>query len=210
MCRFPIVIAGVRTPELVESSFKAFGREQILGFVDDDFQTLPKAMFGLPVLGPWNWIVDKKIRVINSVAKDSMRRKIAFEKLLGYGAIFAEFPHLDLSEREIGVGSAILDHAFLSTNIKVEKNVFLHNYSYVGHDCIIGSHSIVSVGATLLGKVKVSQECFIGARSTIIQGVSIGTNSVIASGSVVYSDVPANHLSIGNPATSHERSDIVK
>jgi len=209
MSRFPIVIAGVRTPELIESSLKAFGRKHVLGLVDDGFQTLPKVMFGLPVLGPWNWIADKKIRVVNSVAIDSKRRKMAFEKLLGYGAVFAEFPHADSSKRGIGVGTAILDHAFLSTNIRLEKNVFLHNYSYVGHDCTLGAHSIVSVGATLLGQVKVSRECFIGARSTIIQGVSIGANSVIASGAVVYSDVPANHICIGNPATSYERSDSV-
>ena len=210
MLRLPIVIAGVGTPELITSSLKAFGREQVLGLIDDSFETLPKVIFGIPVLGPWQWIANKQVLVINSVAKDSNKRKMAFEELLKYGAAFAEFPQIDVWESDIGTGSAILDQAFISTNVKLGKNVFLHNYSYVGHDCFVGDHSIVSVGATLLGNVKVSQECFIGARSTLIQGVKVGANSVVASGSVVYSDVPENHFCIGNPATSYERSDIVK
>ena len=41
---------------------------------------------------------------------------------------------------------------------------------------------------------------FIGARSIICKGVNIGNNSIIAAGSVVVKNIPANELWGGNPA----------
>ena len=48
---------------------------------------------------------------------------------------------------------------------------------------------------TLIGK-----NVFIGARVTVLKGVSVGENSVIASGSVVTRDVPKNSIVAGVPA----------
>lgn len=42
--------------------------------------------------------------------------------------------------------------------------------------------------------------CFIGARSIICKGVTIGDHAMIAAGSVVVGDVPANEVWGGNPA----------
>jgi len=48
--------------------------------------------------------------------------------------------------------------------------------------------------------ITVGDNVWIGLRSIIYPGVSIGDNSVIAAGSVVMSNVPANTLVAGNPA----------
>ena len=48
--------------------------------------------------------------------------------------------------------------------------------------------------------VTVGDNCFIGAGARIMKGVTIGRDSVIGSGSVVVSDVPANAVAAGNPA----------
>ena len=48
--------------------------------------------------------------------------------------------------------------------------------------------------------VKIGNVCFIGARSIICKGVTIGDHSMIAAGSVVVKDVPANEVWGGNPA----------
>ncbi|MCY1423806.1 Galactoside O-acetyltransferase [compost metagenome] len=41
---------------------------------------------------------------------------------------------------------------------------------------------------------------FIGANVTVLKGVTIGDNSVIANGSVVNRDIPANVIAGGVPA----------
>ena len=55
--------------------------------------------------------------------------------------------------------------------------------------------------AYLLGKpITIERGAWIAAGATIIGGVTIGENSVIAAGSVVTHDIPANMLAAGNPA----------
>ena len=48
--------------------------------------------------------------------------------------------------------------------------------------------------------VTVGNNVWIGGSVTIIGGVTIGDNAVIAAGSVVIRDVPADTLAAGNPA----------
>lgn len=51
-----------------------------------------------------------------------------------------------------------------------------------------------------LGKVTIGNNVFIGINSLIVNSVEIGENSVIAAGSVVIRDIPANEIWGGNPA----------
>jgi acetyltransferase-like isoleucine patch superfamily enzyme len=47
--------------------------------------------------------------------------------------------------------------------------------------------------------VKIGDNVFIGGGVIILKGVTIGENSIIAAGSVVHSDIPANTIAAGNP-----------
>jgi maltose O-acetyltransferase len=48
--------------------------------------------------------------------------------------------------------------------------------------------------------VVIGDNCFLGAGVSVFKGVSIGTNSVVGSGSVVVDDIPADVVAAGNPA----------
>lgn len=50
------------------------------------------------------------------------------------------------------------------------------------------------------GSVTIGNNVFIGVNSVILRGVDIGDNSIVAAGSVVSSDVPADTIVVGNPA----------
>ncbi len=69
---------------------------------------------------------------------------------------------------------------------------------------IPGSHQIGSserrAGEGTARSISIGDGCWIGARSVILGGVSIGTGSVVAAGSVVTRDVPENVLVAGVPA----------
>lgn len=48
--------------------------------------------------------------------------------------------------------------------------------------------------------IKIGNNVWIGGHCVIFPGVSIGDNSIVAAGSVVTKDVPANMIVAGNPA----------
>jgi acetyltransferase-like isoleucine patch superfamily enzyme len=82
----------------------------------------------------------------------------------------------------------------------------------------IGNNVLIGMGSTILDNdahnsvaakrelniipsrpVTVEDNVFIGLNCTILKGVTIGKNSVIAAGSVVFNSIPENSIAAGNP-----------
>ena len=103
-------------------------------------------------------------------------------------------------------------------NITVGKNVFINACCHfqdqggitLGDNCLVG-HNVVFATlnhgfapeerqSMLPAPIVVGRNVWIGSNSTILQGVTIGDNSIIAAGSGVRKDVPANAIVAGVPA----------
>lgn len=94
------------------------------------------------------------------------------------------------------------------SGISVEQRVEIGNNCVIAGETMIfdnNSHSIYYTNNRKMGKedvapIKIEDHVWIGMRSMILKGVTIGKGSVVASCSVVTSDVPPMTLVGGNPA----------
>ena len=96
-----------------------------------------------------------------------------------------------------------------ATNITCVKSVKIGSHVLIGAGCFItdsNHHSIDWRTRCLEGDadkksapVVINDYVFVGAKSIILKGVTIGEKSVIAAGSVVVNDIPANCIAGGNP-----------
>src|SRR6516225_3841957 len=72
---------------------------------------------------------------------------------------------------------------------KVGSHILIMAYTHIGHDCVIGDHSMLVNGATLGGHVIVGQWAVVGALCPVHQFVRIGAHSYIGGGTTITQDV---------------------
>lgn len=73
-------------------------------------------------------------------------------------------------------------------------------YTHIAHDCVVGSHIIMSNVGTLAGHVIVEDHAIIGGLAAVHQFCRIGRMAIIGGCSKVVQDVPPFMLADGNPA----------
>ena len=73
----------------------------------------------------------------------------------------------------------------------------------IGADTLIAFKTLICSYDRLAGEVRpvrIGRWCFIGGGSVILPGVTIGDESIVGGGAVVYEDVPPRSIVGGNPA----------
>jgi acetyltransferase-like isoleucine patch superfamily enzyme len=78
-----------------------------------------------------------------------------------------------------------------------------------GHASIsIGRDTLVAFKTLLISRardggcrpVRIGDRCFVGGNAVVMPGVTIGDESIVAAGAVVFDDVPPRSIVAGNPA----------
>lgn len=74
---------------------------------------------------------------------------------------------------------------------------------HLGHDCQIGSNTIMANNATLGGHIHVGDYAILGGMTAFHQFCTIGAHAMVGGGSIVIQDIPAFVICTGNPCEPH-------
>ena len=80
---------------------------------------------------------------------------------------------------------------------RVGSHNLIMAYAHVGHDCVIGDHTILINGCQLAGHIRVEDYATISAFCLLHQFVRIGAHSYTGAGTIITQDVPPFSLIVG-------------
>lgn len=82
----------------------------------------------------------------------------------------------------------------------IGNNNLIMAYAHIGHDCVIGNHTIMVNNAAIAGHVVVGDWAILAGFALVHQFCSIGAHSFCGMGTAINKDVPAYVTVFGNPA----------
>ena len=133
---------------------------------------------------------------------------------LGKKSVIEDYTIINNGMGDIFIG----DYTHVTSRVKLVGPVTLGNYVTIGsgaqitgltHNYLDVTRPIAKQGVTP-NRTVVEDDVWIGGNSCINQGITIGTHSTIASGSVVTKNVPPYSVVGGNPARILRQYDFEK
>lgn len=124
----------------------------------------------------------------------------------GVGVSIREFNKIG-NNVSIGTHSVVEHHVEIEENVRIHSNVFIPEYSYLKKDCWIGPSVVIT--NVLHPKCPKAKECIkgatigektiIGANVTILPDITITSECLIGSGSLVNKTIREKGVYIGSP-----------
>jgi sugar O-acyltransferase (sialic acid O-acetyltransferase NeuD family) len=175
------------------------------GFLDDDPASVSDTTLGAPVVGTTTgYQIDLEDRFVIALG-DPQFRRVLTERMAARGAQFFTLVHpraYVIPSASIGEGCIIAPFATVGARARLAHQVAVTYGASVGHDASIGPFCVLSPSAATQGFTTLEDEVFLGTHAIVNPGKRVGRGAKVASASVVYRDVPAGHLALGNPAKS--------
>jgi sugar O-acyltransferase (sialic acid O-acetyltransferase NeuD family) len=130
----------------------------VLGFVDDGAELHGSTVMGIPVLGGFDWLVQRAkendpCQIALGLGDNEARERIALAcRTLGIDWIRAIHPRATLSPRSaVAHGAVIMANAVVNPDAEIGEGAIINTSAVVEHDCRVGAFAHISPGAILGG-----------------------------------------------------------
>jgi sugar O-acyltransferase (sialic acid O-acetyltransferase NeuD family) len=176
---------------------------RVKGFLDDNPGATGPSRCDFPILGSiLDYPIEPQDRFVMAIGDCAKRAELA-RKLEARNARFMTIIHPTAyvaPNATVGNGCVVGPFCAIGSDATVGDHVLLTWYSSLAHDSV--SHSFVGLSpySTANGGAVLEEGVFLGTHAVIHPMIRVGAWSKVASGSVVYRDVPPNCLALGNPA----------
>jgi UDP-3-O-[3-hydroxymyristoyl] glucosamine N-acyltransferase len=125
------------------------------------------------------------------VAFSGKNKSDHFERLIAKGVNLINLVHPSVvipKSADMGFGNIVGQNVTIGPNVKMGFGNVFTAYSFLSHDCQIGSYNFFST-AGLAGNVSIGSSNFFGIRSTVIPNVTVGDRNTIQAGMVIDKNV---------------------
>lgn len=115
----------------------------------------------------------------------------------------------------LGKNAVIMMGAVINVGAEIGENTMIDMNCVIGARGIIGRNVHIGAGTVIAGVLEppssqpviIEDDVFIGANAVVLEGVTISKGAVVAAGSVVTQNVPANTVVAGMPARTIKNKD---
>ena len=189
--------------------YETDGSVRPIGYLDDDQTLWGRRFLDLPVMG--STLDLKNIphhAVVIAIGNNRIRKRFAYSLTqMGEQFVTASHPTAIIApDVTIKPGTMICAGVIINTGSMIGGHVILNTGSAIDHHNFIHSYSHIAPGVHLGGQVIVEDGAFVGLGASVIPRVNIGAWSMVGSGAVVISDIPAGVTAVGVPAKPLRRS----
>lgn len=210
MDRYVVLGVGryiVNLEEILEVQYAARGRPdqfEIIGFIDSNPEKHGQKLFGYPVLGPIDWVLEKDdVFHIVSFVNPHARSELVMSLLYRKNCLFPNIIHpsaIISRKARIGKGNIFAQNVVIAPYVIIGDFVHLNYSAAIGHDCTLGNFVTCNGGAHVAGGSILEDRVFVGPGAVIIDGVTVGQGAKVGANAVVRKDVPTNATAVGIPA----------
>ena len=142
------------------------------------------------------------VEVVIAVGEPSARDSL-YRKVKGAGLNLATLIHPGVYIDEttaIGEGVVVAEGVTITANVEIGDNAYIQPHAVIGHDIKIGRHTMIGSNCQIGGGDRIGERVFMGFLSGTTDHISIGSDSIISAGAIVFRELTEGVIAVGNPA----------
>lgn len=195
-------VEGVRLALRVNEKKPQWGKIIIL---DDDPQKKGSRILEVEIAGPFDLLKQadpNHTEVANLVARTTVKRHAAYQKIKQYGIPFASLidANVDTWGVEYRGDVTIYQNVTFSAGACIDQGSVVFTGAVIGHKCKVGKWCVIAPGAVLNARVELEDGVYIGTNASVLPDLKIGAWATIGLNTGIVENVPAGATALGVPA----------
>ena len=178
---------------------------ELKGFIDDNQALWGEVFDDHEVIGGCDYLrnIDRELWVLCAVGSSKTRKKIidglGSSKHIRFATVID--PSVQMSKRvQIGEGTMICAGNVITVDVNIGKHNIINLDCTIGHDAVLGDFVTLYPSVNVSGSSSIGSETELGTGMQTIQGMKVGTQTIVGAGSVVIRDIPDKCVAVGIPA----------
>ncbi|MBK8048117.1 MAG: bifunctional N-acetylglucosamine-1-phosphate uridyltransferase/glucosamine-1-phosphate acetyltransferase [Anaerolineales bacterium] len=199
-----LIIGGGNGAIQIIDALQGVRHQRAVAVIDDNRAIHGKRIAGVPVLGAidLSWAVDQHAAGLFDAAVISISTSIPFRERIfdewkSRGIPFANVIHPSAvvgMNVTWGEGNVVMALCHFGACATVGDNNFLSAYCSIEHHCVLGNHCSFGPSVVTSSRVRFGDRVRCGTGIYIEPGVTIGADSIIASGLAIWQNIPERSL----------------